>query len=43
MDSSCENGIHHSGSVKGREYVDWCSNHKLLKKKSLPWCLLVVI
>jgi hypothetical protein len=26
-----------SGSVKGREFLEWLSDYKLLKKDSAPW------
>jgi hypothetical protein len=33
---SCEHGNETSGSMKGREFVDWFINYQLLKD-SIPW------
>jgi hypothetical protein len=37
---SCEHGTEISGSIKGREFIDWLSNYQLLQKDSAPWSLL---
>jgi hypothetical protein len=34
---SCEHGNEHSGSIKGREFLDELTDCWLLKKVSAPW------
>jgi hypothetical protein len=42
MAGFCENGNEPSGSIKGREFLDYLSDCQLLKKDSAPWCYLIL-
>jgi len=38
---SCEHSNEPSAPIKGRKFLGWASDSKLLKKGSVPWSLLI--
>jgi hypothetical protein len=37
LEGTSEHSNEPSGSIKGREFLDWLSDFQLLKKDSAPW------